>query len=60
MPAVLELISAAAEVWAVLKASGWILGEISSPKSSDAVAQTAQGVVGSPSMEVFRTVGMWH
>ena len=39
--------------------SGWILGEISSPESGDALTQTVRGVVGSP-LEVFRTVGMWH
>ena len=34
-------------------ASGWIDGNISSPKSSAAVAQLPREVVGSPSLEVF-------
>jgi len=29
-------------------------------KSGDAVAQLPREVVGSPSLEVFRTVEMWH
>ena len=37
---------------AVETGSGWILGDISSPKSSDALARAAQGAVGSLSMRV--------
>lgn len=35
----------------------WILGETSSPMSSDAVAQAAPGVVKSPSLEVSKICG---
>lgn len=36
---------------------GWMLGEISSQKDGDAVAQTAQGGGDSPSLEAFRDHG---
>ena len=37
--------------------SGWIYGKISSPKSSDAVAQLPREAVGSPNLEVFEKHG---
>ena len=40
--------------------SGWILGEISPPKSGAAVAQLHREVMESPSLKVSRSCGMWH
>ena len=34
---------------------GWLLGNVSSPKSSDAPAQVAQGVMDVPSLETLRS-----
>ena len=37
--------------------SGWILGNIPSPKEWSGIDTAAQGVVGSPSLEVFQSHG---
>jgi len=38
----------------------WVLRRISSPKEWSGTGTAAQGVVGSPSLQVSRTVEMWH
>ena len=40
--------------------SGWTLGKISPQKERCCSGTAAQGVVRSPSLEVFRAVEMWH
>ena len=37
--------------------SGWMLGAISSPREQPGAGTAAQGVVGSPSLEVFQNCG---
>ena len=40
--------------------SSWMLGNVSSLKECSGTGAAAQGVVGSPSLEVIRKVEMWH